>query len=215
VEIPRALTPQEVLYVEGLKTNLLSLSQFCDQDLVVQFSKKECNIFYSNEKWLMGSERTTDNCYGLSTYPHVSCNKATIDKKDLWHQRLSYMNYSDLTKAAKKGALIDLPKMDKIEKSFCGACQLGKQIRTLHKKTSGILSSLPLDFERRWPNHPQMGRGGLTTPLATPKNGRREGWLNHPGHFGGGSATPKAIWGVAEPPPVGVGKYFPQSSPST
>jgi hypothetical protein len=48
VEIPGAPTPQEVLYVEGLKANLLSISQFCDQDLVVQFSKKECNIFDSN-----------------------------------------------------------------------------------------------------------------------------------------------------------------------
>jgi hypothetical protein len=37
-------TSQEALYVEGLKANLLSISQFCDKDLVVQFSKKECNI---------------------------------------------------------------------------------------------------------------------------------------------------------------------------
>jgi hypothetical protein len=38
-------TTQEALYVEGLKVNLLNISQFCDNDLVVQFSKKECNIF--------------------------------------------------------------------------------------------------------------------------------------------------------------------------
>jgi len=49
---------QEALYVEGLKENLLSISRFCDNDLVVQFSKKECNIFDSNGKWLMGRERT-------------------------------------------------------------------------------------------------------------------------------------------------------------
>jgi transposase InsO family protein len=94
----------------------------------------------------MGGERTTDNCYGLSTYPQVSCNKATLDKEDLWHQRLGHMNYSDLAKAAKRGAIIDLPKMDKIEKSVCGACQLGKQIRTPHKKTSGILTSHNLEL---------------------------------------------------------------------
>ncbi|XP_059431545.1 uncharacterized protein LOC132165056 [Corylus avellana] len=41
VEISGAPTPQEVLYVEGLRANLLSISQFCDYDLVVQFSKKE------------------------------------------------------------------------------------------------------------------------------------------------------------------------------
>jgi hypothetical protein len=58
-------TSQEALYVEGLKANLLSISQFCDNDLVVQFSKKECNIFDSSGKWLMGGERIADNCYGL------------------------------------------------------------------------------------------------------------------------------------------------------
>jgi len=49
--------------VEGLKAILLSISQLCDDDLVVQFSKKDCNIFDSNEKWLMGGERTSDNYF--------------------------------------------------------------------------------------------------------------------------------------------------------
>jgi hypothetical protein len=41
IEIPGFLVSQEALYVEGLKANLLSISQFCDNDIVVQFSKKE------------------------------------------------------------------------------------------------------------------------------------------------------------------------------
>jgi len=45
---------QEALYVEELKVNLLSISQFCDSDLMVQFSKNECNIFDSNGKWPNG-----------------------------------------------------------------------------------------------------------------------------------------------------------------
>jgi hypothetical protein len=45
IDIPGLRTSQEALYVEGLKANLLSISQFCDNDLVVQFPKKECNIF--------------------------------------------------------------------------------------------------------------------------------------------------------------------------
>jgi hypothetical protein len=82
IDIPGLGTSQEALYVEGLKANLLSISQFCDNDLVVQFSKKECNIFDSSGKWLMGGKRTADNCYdlsGLTTDPQIFCNKATID----------------------------------------------------------------------------------------------------------------------------------------
>jgi hypothetical protein len=128
IDIPGLGTSQEALYVEGLKANLLSISQFCDNDLVVQFSKKECNIFDSNGKWLMGGKRTVDNCYGLpglTTDPQIFSNKATIDDSELWHQRLGHLNFSDMLKIAGKD-VEGLPKMEKTEKGVCGACQLGK-----------------------------------------------------------------------------------------
>jgi hypothetical protein len=56
VEITGFSGSQEALYVEGLKANLLSINQFCDNDIIVQFSKTECNIFDCNGKWLMGEE---------------------------------------------------------------------------------------------------------------------------------------------------------------
>jgi hypothetical protein len=65
IDIPGLRASQKALYVEGFKANLLSISQFCDNDLVVEFSKNECNIFDSSGRWLMGGERTADNCYGL------------------------------------------------------------------------------------------------------------------------------------------------------
>lgn len=123
-------TCQAALYVEGLKANLLNISQFCDNDLVVQFSKKECNIFDSNGKWLMGGEKTIDNYYGLpglTSQPHILCNKATVDDSELWHQRLWHLNFTEILKMASKEIVKDLPKMYKIGKRVCGPCQLGKQ----------------------------------------------------------------------------------------
>jgi hypothetical protein len=139
-------TSQEALYVEGLKENLLSISRFCDNDLVVQFSKKECNIFDSSGKWLMGGERTADNCYGhpgLTTDPQIFCNKVTIDDSELWNQRLGHLNFTDMGKDIVK----DLPKMEKTGKGICGSCQLGKQTRAAHKKTSGIQTSRNLELQ--------------------------------------------------------------------
>jgi hypothetical protein len=115
-------TSQEALYVEGLKANLRSISQFCENDLVVQFSKKEYNIFDSNGKWLMGGERTVDNCYGLpglTTDPQIFCNKVTIDDSELWHRRLGHLNFSDMLKIAGKDIVKDLPKMERTEKGIC------------------------------------------------------------------------------------------------
>jgi hypothetical protein len=130
IDIPGIDVSQKVLYVEGLKANLLGISQLCDDDLVVQFFKKEYNIFDSNGKWLMGGEMTSDNYYGipsLSSDYQIFCNKATIDESELWHQRLGYLNFTNTFKIASKKVFKDLPKMKDIGKGVCGPCQLGKQ----------------------------------------------------------------------------------------
>jgi len=149
INIPGLEVSQKALYVEGLKANLLSISQLCDDDLVVQFSKNECNIFDSNGKGLMGGERTSDNCYGipnLSSDSQIICNKATIDESELWHQRLGHLNFTNMFKIASKEVVKDLPKMKDTGKGVCGPCHLGKQTRTAHKKTSGILTSSNLEL---------------------------------------------------------------------
>ena len=44
VEIPGLPLLKDVLYIKGLKANLLSITQICDEDFLVQFSKKGCII---------------------------------------------------------------------------------------------------------------------------------------------------------------------------
>ena len=44
VEIPRLPLLKNVLYIKGLKANLLSIAQICDENFLVQFSKKGCII---------------------------------------------------------------------------------------------------------------------------------------------------------------------------
>ena len=53
-----------VLYVKGLRVNLLSISQICDQDFMVLFSKGKCLVMDEPGKKLISSVRTLDNCYG-------------------------------------------------------------------------------------------------------------------------------------------------------
>jgi len=44
----------DVLYVEGLRVNLLSISQICDQDFMVLFSKGKCLVLNELGKQLIG-----------------------------------------------------------------------------------------------------------------------------------------------------------------
>jgi len=67
----------------------------------------------------MGGERTINNCYGLlglTSEPHIICNKATVDDSELWHQRLGNLNFKDMLKIASKEIIKDLPKMEKTGK---------------------------------------------------------------------------------------------------
>ena len=45
---PEIPSLEDVFYVEGLKANLISISQICDKELNVQFSQNECKVLDLN-----------------------------------------------------------------------------------------------------------------------------------------------------------------------
>jgi hypothetical protein len=51
-----------------------------------------------------------------------------------------------MLKSASKEIVKDLPKIEKTGKGVCGPCQLGKQTRAAHKKTSSMLTSRNLEL---------------------------------------------------------------------
>ena len=63
ISLPRLLDIANVLYVEGLRVNLLSISQICDQDFMVLFSKGKCLVLNESRKKLISGVRILNNCY--------------------------------------------------------------------------------------------------------------------------------------------------------
>ncbi|GJW28328.1 retrovirus-related pol polyprotein from transposon TNT 1-94 [Tanacetum coccineum] len=97
-----------VYYVEGLRHNLFSVRQFCDEDLEVAFWKNTCFIRnLEGVDLLLGSRDT--NLYTISiddmlkTSPIYLLSKASKTKSWLWHHRLSHLNFFTLNKLAKDG----------------------------------------------------------------------------------------------------------------
>ena len=74
-----------VLYVKGLRVNLLSISQICDQDFMVLFSKGKCLVMNEFGKKLISGVRTLENCYGLVPDVDIVCNSIRLPNEDLWH----------------------------------------------------------------------------------------------------------------------------------
>ena len=126
--------------------NLLSITQICDRDFLVQFSKKRCLILNEEGVQVLKGLRTTDNCYGVIPKPSIARRSAQVNLLELWHQRFGNANYKQVAKVSKLEVVVGLPKFGKIEKNVCGPCQLGKQTKSTHPKVNVVATSHPLEL---------------------------------------------------------------------
>ncbi|XP_073290686.1 uncharacterized protein [Primulina huaijiensis] len=133
-----------VLHVEGLNSNLISISQLCDDNLLVKFDKHNCEVFNEANKGIMTGTRSSDNCYQIGEEP--SCKHVQITELDLWHQKLGYTNFKTLKNLSKYDVVRGIPNLSSGIPHVCGDCQKGKQTRVSHPvlPTSGTTRCLEL-----------------------------------------------------------------------
>ena len=134
VDIPGLPIFEDVWYVVGLKANLLSINQICDNGLNFLFIKYECEILVGGGDCICIGVRTADNCYGITPSIINKCFNAKINQVDLWHQQLGHASHKQLKNISKCDAVIGLPKFEKINKCICGPCQMGisRPLELLH-----------------------------------------------------------------------------------
>ena len=89
ISLPGLSDIANVLYVEGLRVNLLSKSQIYDQHFMVLFSKGKCLVMNEFGKKLISDDHTLDNCYGLVPDADIVCNSIRLPNEDLWRQRIT------------------------------------------------------------------------------------------------------------------------------
>ncbi|GAA0159281.1 hypothetical protein LIER_43475 [Lithospermum erythrorhizon] len=123
---------EEVLLVEGLTANLISISQLCDSGLKVAFDKNTCNVSNQNDDLIMQGSRSTDNCY-LWTPCHRALTSQTQGDAELWHKRLGHTNYRNIRQLISRKAVRGLPQLE-VRENVCGECQIGKQTRVSHQQ---------------------------------------------------------------------------------
>ncbi|KAI3668197.1 hypothetical protein L6452_43274 [Arctium lappa] len=143
-------TFRRVAYVDGLKHNLLSISQLCDKDYEVRFSKKACSVVNEKGKLALSGYRR-ENVYVIdmdSTTTENLCflSKASSDVNWLWHKRLSHLNFKTLSSLSSKELVSGLPHHSYAKESLCSACEKGKQTKASFKskQVSSVTSPLQL-----------------------------------------------------------------------
>ena len=117
-----------VLLVEGLKHNLLSISQLCDKGYNVKFLPTSCILSLNGKEVLNG--KRVNNVYMLDLNciqsPTAFCLKTVSDESWLWHRRLCHSSMKNLRRIIQKNLVRGIPKLDFTKDHLCDACQLGK-----------------------------------------------------------------------------------------
>ncbi|GJT00837.1 retrovirus-related pol polyprotein from transposon TNT 1-94 [Tanacetum coccineum] len=127
----------KVAFVNGLKYNLISISQLCDAKYIVQFDDKQGTIFNANKEIVLIAPRRND-VYVLdmsSLTPNGACffAKASESVNWLWHKRLSHLNFKNNNKLAKQNKVLGLPSLIYSNDKPCTTCEKGKHHRDSFK----------------------------------------------------------------------------------
>ena len=114
---------ESILLVDGLKHNLLSISQLYDKGFKVIFEVSHCIIKdIQNDKTIFIGHRC-DNVYAIniSKYDgHDRCFSSMHDQCWLWHRRLGHANMSLISQLNKDELVRGLPKINFQKDSLWG-----------------------------------------------------------------------------------------------
>ncbi|GJY73870.1 retrovirus-related pol polyprotein from transposon TNT 1-94, partial [Tanacetum coccineum] len=139
----------KVAFVNGLKYNLISISQLCDAKYIIQFDEKRGIIFNFNKEVVMIAPRVRD-FYVLNMTSSVQKSyffaKASESLNWLWQKRLSHLNFKTINQLAKQNLGIGLPSIVYSKDKPCSSCEKGKHHRDIFKtkQTSSIKKCLHL-----------------------------------------------------------------------
>ena len=100
-----------VMYVDGLKHNLLSVNQMCDQGNEVVFRSNGCVVHeLDTGETVIKGIRTPNNLYILNG-GQQQCYLSKNDEHWLWHRRLGHLSFSQIRKACRFQVVHDLPNI--------------------------------------------------------------------------------------------------------
>jgi hypothetical protein len=130
-------TMTNVLYVPGVRRNLLSVGCVTDDGYSVKFYRNKCLIKHRQTRIVVcKGSRLKRGLYKLNFEPvtpiiesHTIETKARqLSKVLLWHRRLGHLNFDALHQLSQHKIVKGLPKLARIN-HICEVCHEGKQAR--------------------------------------------------------------------------------------
>ena len=149
LESGKLLKMKDVLYVSGLKKNLLSISGLEKKGFKVAFVDGQVLIWPRgktiNDAFVIGVEE--GGLYKLKGSPEQALLHSTIDPCELWHRRFAHLHYRTLPSVSK--AVLGIPKLQAKHGGVCKGCAQGKNMKkpfpSSDSKAKGILDIIHSD----------------------------------------------------------------------
>jgi len=137
---------KNVLLVEGLKHNLISISQLCDKGFKVMFESNNSFIYDAYDSIVLIG-KIVNNIYLLDLHHASFSIHCLLTKEDdtwLWHRRLCHIHMQHFNRLNRKQLVEGLPKLKFKKDGVCEACQKGKQTKVSFKPKNVVSTERPL-----------------------------------------------------------------------
>ncbi|WVZ58209.1 hypothetical protein U9M48_008497 [Paspalum notatum var. saurae] len=139
-----------VLLVDSLGYNLLSVSQLCEMGYNCLFTDEGVQIIRRMDSSIAFTGRLKGKLYLVDfTTTKVSPETCLVAKSDmgwLWHRRLAHVGMRNLAKLLKGEHILGLTNVVFEKDRICGTCQAGKQVGVLHPSKNIVSTTRPLEL---------------------------------------------------------------------
>jgi hypothetical protein len=119
-----------VLYIPGMKCNLLSIGQLLEKDYKIVMEKKLLNVFDTKGNLLLKAPMSKNRTFKveLKVLNHKCLMTASNKEEWIWHYRMGHLNFKDLSSMHQKNMVTGLPRIH-IPEEICEECVKSKQHR--------------------------------------------------------------------------------------
>ncbi|KAI5323581.1 hypothetical protein L3X38_032653 [Prunus dulcis] len=140
---------REVMYLPGLKENMLSVGQMDEHGYYLVFGSSMCSIFYDSslENLIMKVAMRKNRCYplSLSTNDFIALRAGVSHSTWIWHKRMGHLHLKGLNQLKEKQMVHGVPHLEDVS-GVCEGCQFGKQHRKWFPKNQAWRASTPLEL---------------------------------------------------------------------
>jgi hypothetical protein len=150
IAISNDISISNMLLVESLNFNLLSVAQLCDLGFKCIFGVDNVKIISVDGSNLIFKCFRYENLYlvhfNTSEAQLLTCLLTKSSMGWLWHRRLGHVRMKQLNKLVKHDLLRGLKDVTFEKDKLCSACQAGKQVGNTHPKKSTMSTSMAFEL---------------------------------------------------------------------